>query len=319
MTLRCPLKITILAFAAALLAVPASAMQCAIYARQVTGFQLFGSAYSWWNQAAGKYDRGHRPVAGSILVFENSSRLYHGHVAVVRAVINNREILVDHSNWNVGRAKRGSVSRGVRVRDRSPGNDWSMVNVWLTGSSEYGTGDYPTAGFIYNAPAGSDEDEKYLPPSMRASSKRNKNGTISAKQRPGHGRAEVRAVEQRQVDRRTPEHVLTARADAKPADKGVEKAARKPVRGRDTLVAEAKPVVTRPETARRGAKPDARAETVIAAAPVAKSKPAHTELLAQAKPAKGKAAGNVQVAQAKPPKRSAGQNASLLAQTGPTP
>jgi hypothetical protein len=36
-------------------------LQCVPYARQASGIQLFGDARTWWDQAAGRYSRGHAP------------------------------------------------------------------------------------------------------------------------------------------------------------------------------------------------------------------------------------------------------------------
>jgi hypothetical protein len=37
-------------------------LQCVPYARQVSGIQLYGDAHTWWDQAAGRYDRGFTPA-----------------------------------------------------------------------------------------------------------------------------------------------------------------------------------------------------------------------------------------------------------------
>ena len=38
-------------------------LQCVPYARDHSGVKIFGDAYTWWDQAAGKYPRGHAPQA----------------------------------------------------------------------------------------------------------------------------------------------------------------------------------------------------------------------------------------------------------------
>ena len=76
-------------FAAAMLAlgafsaVPATAgvLQCAPFAREVSGIEIFGNANTWWNQAAGRYDRGHEPRVGAVLSFASSRSMPVGHVS----------------------------------------------------------------------------------------------------------------------------------------------------------------------------------------------------------------------------------------------
>jgi surface antigen len=132
-------------FAAGLMArtSPLAAANCALYARAETGVALFGAAGGWWDQAAGRYERGHVPAVGSILVFKRTSRIPSGHVAVVAKVISDNQILVDHANW-----PRGTVSRGMPVVDTSPDHDWTSVAVLDLPSGKYGS-DYPAHGFVY--------------------------------------------------------------------------------------------------------------------------------------------------------------------------
>ena len=122
---------------------PSGAANCALYARAETGVALFGSAGGWWDQADGRYQRGHAPEVGAILVFKRTSRIPSGHVAVVASVVGPSEILVDQANWY-----RGRVNRGMSVIDTSPGHDWTRVAVVDLGSGKPGS-DYPTYGFIY--------------------------------------------------------------------------------------------------------------------------------------------------------------------------
>lgn len=123
-----------------------AALECVPYARRVSGVQLHGEAYSWWEQAAGRYDRGSVPRPGSVLVFRRSARLGSGHVSVVQRVVSDREIVVTQANWVPRR-----VTRDEPVVDISPGNDWSVVRVWWAPSLALGRTAYPTYGFI--APA----------------------------------------------------------------------------------------------------------------------------------------------------------------------
>ncbi|MFA7431366.1 MAG: CHAP domain-containing protein [Rhodospirillaceae bacterium] len=122
---------------------------CVPFARQVSDISLSGDAWQWWTAAAGTYARGHTPREGSVLVFKRTSTLRQGHVAVVRKVLGNRRILVDHANWDRGRRK-GRVDRSVGILDVSPKNDWSQVRVWYTPVGDFGTTHYPTHGFIYS-------------------------------------------------------------------------------------------------------------------------------------------------------------------------
>src|ERR1700745_979413 len=78
---------------------PSAAANCALYARAETGVALYGSAGGWWDQADGRYQRGHLPVVGAILVFKRTRHIPSGHVAVVAQVVSAREILVDQANW----------------------------------------------------------------------------------------------------------------------------------------------------------------------------------------------------------------------------
>lgn len=125
---------------------PDGFMYCVPYARTVTGVELFGDAWTWWQAAADRYARGATPAAGAILVFRRTDRLQSGHVSVVTDVVGPREIRVTHANWGYAGKARGQVDRDVPVIDVSPNNDWSEVRVWNGGS--YGR-EYPAYGFIY--------------------------------------------------------------------------------------------------------------------------------------------------------------------------
>ena len=126
-------------------------IQCVTFARADSGIELSGNASSWWNNAAGVYQRGARPEAGSVLNFRANGSMRMGHVAVVNQVVDGRTIEIDHANWGGPGAVRGGVSRDISVVDVSPGNDWSAVRVALGHSGEFGS-IYPTYGFIYNRP-----------------------------------------------------------------------------------------------------------------------------------------------------------------------
>lgn len=137
----------------------ADALQCVPYARQESGLDLRGNAWTWWNNAAAKYERGNTPQIGSVLVFKKSSRMRYGHVAVVARVIDSRNISVDHANWGSSRGGgRGKITRNAAVVDTSPNNDWSSVRVWYPSIRDMGQKHYPTYGFIYPG-ASSNSDE----------------------------------------------------------------------------------------------------------------------------------------------------------------
>ena len=124
--------------------------QCVTYARQISPVKLFGNAWTWWQQAVGKYDRGHDPKVGSVLVFQKSPFMRSGHVAVVREMVNEREILVEHANWApAGANGRGKVTEDAKMIDVSPNNDWTEVRVWYEPVHNYGRVNQ-TYGFIYS-------------------------------------------------------------------------------------------------------------------------------------------------------------------------
>jgi len=119
------------------------ALECAPFARALTGIELRGAAADWWQQAAGRYDRSSRPAVGAVLAFRRTSRLADGHAAVVTHVIDARTILVSQANWVANR-----VTEDMPVMDVSAANDWSAVRVWWPPAGQMGTRPYPTWGFI---------------------------------------------------------------------------------------------------------------------------------------------------------------------------
>jgi len=158
-------EVAAIAIATALLtipaAVPASAMECVAYAKSITQINLRGDAWKWWDSANGEYSRGHVPHMGAVMVFDRTKHMRHGHVAVVREIINSRKMLVDHANWAPQRGHgRGQVTTRVMVLDVSPHNDWTQVRVWHEASGEMGQRVYPTYGFIYTKGGNKPEDVK---------------------------------------------------------------------------------------------------------------------------------------------------------------
>jgi surface antigen len=125
--------------------------QCVPFARMISGIQLFGDAWTWWQQAAGKYGQGFSPKTGAVLVFKPTGVMNKGHVAVVSQVLTDRIIQVTHANWSVIDGTRGKVERDVTVVDVSPSGDWSQVKVWFDPAGDVGKTVYPTYGFIYQS------------------------------------------------------------------------------------------------------------------------------------------------------------------------
>jgi surface antigen len=127
--------------------------QCVPFARLMSGIQIFGDAWTWWSQAAGKYQTGYVPKAGAVLCFRPTGKMRLGHVAVVSQVLTDRVIQITHANWSLIDGDRGHVERNVTVVDVSPNGDWSLVKVWNDPSHNLGSTTYPTYGFIYEDPA----------------------------------------------------------------------------------------------------------------------------------------------------------------------
>lgn len=119
-------------------------INCAPFARELSGIALYGAADSWWRSAEGRYTRSARPDTGSVLVFQRTSRLRSGHVSVVTRVVSPRQILVTQANW-----VPGHVDEDQLVVDVSPGNDWSEVRVWFPPVNQLGTHVYAAHGFIH--------------------------------------------------------------------------------------------------------------------------------------------------------------------------
>ncbi len=112
-------------------------LQCAPFAREQSGIEIYGDANTWWGQAAGRYPRSNSPAPGAVLVMRGYHDARRGHVAVVTQVVSSRMILVDHANW----LNRGEISTNVPVVDVSPNNDWSEVRVWYIPRSPMGRAD----------------------------------------------------------------------------------------------------------------------------------------------------------------------------------
>lgn len=124
-------------------------LQCVPYARQVSGIQIYGDAWTWWDQAEGLYVRGSRPKRGAVMSFQPYGNMRLGHVAAVSKVIDSRTVLLRHANWSPIDGRRGQIEDDVRAVDVSPDNDWSAVRVWFAPLGKLGTTAWPLNGFIY--------------------------------------------------------------------------------------------------------------------------------------------------------------------------
>lgn len=127
--------------------------QCVPFARAASGVQIYGDAWTWWDQAAGRYDRGHRPRVGAVIAFARSSHLRLGHVAVVSRIVEPRVLMITHANWSRFDGERGRVEQDVTLFDVSPQGDWSRVRVWYRDTQGLGGSVYPVHGFIYGKQA----------------------------------------------------------------------------------------------------------------------------------------------------------------------
>jgi hypothetical protein len=130
-------------------ALVAGAVQCVPYVRAHSVVDIHGDAYTWWEKAAGVYDRSSAPVEGSVMVMVGYAGKHRAHVAIVRRLVTPREIRIDHANW----LNDGAIYVNDPVIDVSPDNDWSQVKVWNIRSGTWGTKTYAVRGFIGPGPA----------------------------------------------------------------------------------------------------------------------------------------------------------------------
>ena len=123
-------------------------MSCVPFAREHSGVNIHGDAYTWWDQADGRYSRSSSPSQGAVMVLAGYAGSKRAHVAVVRRIVSAREIRVDHANW-----QPDAIITGMAVIDVSPANDWTQLRFWNKDARVWGR-IYPAAGFIYNVPDG---------------------------------------------------------------------------------------------------------------------------------------------------------------------
>lgn len=124
-----------------------TSLQCVAHARTLSGISLRGDAWTWWQSARGKYERGAKPKRGSVLVLSRTEKLRYGHIAYVTKVLSKREIQVEHANW----LNQGKIHKHQIVRDVSARGDWSEVKVWYTPGQVLGKRTYAVSGFVYKA------------------------------------------------------------------------------------------------------------------------------------------------------------------------
>lgn len=139
--------VPLIAMAALAFATPAMArpLQCVEYARDHSAIALHGNAATWWGQADGAYARGHTPLAGSVLVFKASHAMPVGHVAVVKTVVDQRHVVLNHANWS----RPGMIETSAMAEDVSAAGDWSDVRVWYAPTRSLGIRVSAAFGFIY--------------------------------------------------------------------------------------------------------------------------------------------------------------------------
>lgn len=123
---------------------PEHRLECVPYARRLSNIQIRGNAWTWWDTAEDRYERGTHPAVGSVLVLKRKGRSL-GHLAVVTGIVSDREIVASHANW----LNRGQIHLDTPIRDVSADNDWSSVRVWYTPGNVLGKSTYPAYGFIY--------------------------------------------------------------------------------------------------------------------------------------------------------------------------
>ena len=103
-------------------------LECVPFARQVSGIQIFGDAWTWWNQASGRYAEGATPKVGAVLVFRPYGVMKLGHVAVVSRIVSDRILMVTHARHLVtfgtrhlemadGTVREDTAFRGPTVPD----------------------------------------------------------------------------------------------------------------------------------------------------------------------------------------------------------
>lgn len=128
---------------------PRARSQCVPFARQESGVEIYGDASTWWQQAKNHFVTDNSPHERAVMVLRGYANANRGHVAVIKEIVSERLIIVDHANW----LNRGEITRDVPVRDVSPNGDWTQVQVWNVTGQHWGGRVYNVQGFILNAVA----------------------------------------------------------------------------------------------------------------------------------------------------------------------
>ncbi|WBO22778.1 CHAP domain-containing protein [Sphingomonas abietis] len=145
-------------------------LECVPYARQMSGIQIYGNAWTWWDQASARYQEGAAPKVGAVLVFRPKGVMKLGHVAVVSKIVSSRILMISHANWSRIGGVRGQIEKDVTLVDVSAGNDWSEVRVWWRDNHGLGTTRYPVYGFIYGRDANSGEQIAHVSKDLASAS-----------------------------------------------------------------------------------------------------------------------------------------------------
>jgi hypothetical protein len=123
---------------------PSEPLKCVGFARERSGLDIHGDAWTWWDQADGRYARGSEPETGAVMVLTGYAGEKRAHLAVVREMVSPRLIRVDHANW----LNDGRIYLDDPVADVSPANDWSEVRVYNLRDHGWGLRTYQVQGFI---------------------------------------------------------------------------------------------------------------------------------------------------------------------------
>lgn len=160
-------------------------LECVPFARDHSGVKIFGDAYTWWDQAAAKYQRASTPQNGAVMVLSGYAGPERGHVAVVQKIVSSREIRIDHANW----LDDGGIYINDPVADVSADNDWSAVRVFNIQTGAWGGNIYPVKGFILPPGGAPQAPDAEAPPVVTAHAKTPVPKPRAASSRPAPGRA----------------------------------------------------------------------------------------------------------------------------------
>ena len=106
----------------------------------------------------GRFARGPSPKAGAVMVLDGYAGPNRAQVAVVRELVDARDIRVDHANW----LDDGAIYLNDPVRDVSHDNDWSQVRIYNVKTAAWGGRIYSVQGFIGPDAPGPDAQTMHL-------------------------------------------------------------------------------------------------------------------------------------------------------------